>query len=64
VYLFSKPVMCTQVVDLLLAKGADPALKDNEGHTAVDFDYKLPSLEESSGDPVKEVGAPPGKEEL
>ena len=27
------------LIDLLLQSGADPALKDKEGHTAKDFDY-------------------------
>lgn len=30
----------TAVVELLVASGADAALKDNEGHTAMDFDFK------------------------
>eukprot|EP00980_Cylindrotheca_fusiformis_P028070 scaffold22577_cov122-Cylindrotheca_fusiformis.AAC.49 len=29
----------TALVDLLLKNGADPALKDNEGHVAKDFDF-------------------------
>jgi hypothetical protein len=27
------------LVDLLLKKGADPSLKDKEGHAAKDFDF-------------------------
>jgi len=30
----------TAVVDLLVAAGADTTLKDNEGHVALDFDFK------------------------
>eukprot|EP01041_Mallomonas_annulata_P003068 gene3068-6016_t len=32
------------VVDTLLKHGADPALKDKEGHVAGDFDYKPPEV--------------------
>jgi ankyrin repeat protein len=32
------------VVDLLLKNGADITLKDNDGHVALDFDYKQPEL--------------------
>ena len=34
----------TDVVQLLLAHGADPLLQDNEGHVAADFDYKPPEV--------------------
>ena len=27
------------IIDILLKSGADPALKDNEGRIAADFDY-------------------------
>ena len=37
-----------QVVELLLAKGADPTIKDKEGHTAEDFDFK-PRKKEDEG---------------
>eukprot|EP01035_Chromulina_nebulosa_P017130 gene17130-22644_t len=33
------------VVNILLKNGADPLLKDLEGHIAIDFDYKAPSAE-------------------
>lgn len=34
----------SDVVNLLLSRGADPNLKDNDGHIAVDFDYKPPEI--------------------
>lgn len=37
------------IVAKLLAAGADPALADNEGHVAADFDYKAPDDEPAAG---------------
>lgn len=34
----------SDVVNLLLSSGADPNLKDNDGHIAIDFDYKPPEI--------------------
>lgn len=42
-----------QVVELLLASGADPTLKDKEGHTAEDFDFKPRPKEGEEGAPAK-----------
>merc|ERR1712232_289848 len=39
----------TAVVDMLVKGGADVSLKDKEGHTAADFDYKPPE-EKKEGD--------------
>ena len=37
------------VVNLLSKSGADMTIKDNEGHTAVDFDYKPPEISSGEG---------------
>ena len=49
----------TDVVQLLLAHGADPLLQDNEGHVAADFDYKPPEVL-----PVEGSITPPDRSEL
>merc|ERR1712146_656875 len=51
-----------EVIDMLKKKGADVNLKDNEGHTALDFDYAKPESVASPND--KESTVDDAKEEL
>jgi ankyrin repeat protein len=52
-----------EVVQLLMKGGADLAVKDSEGHVAVDFDYKAPVLElEIPAVPAIEGSITPDKE--
>lgn len=46
------------VVALLLKHGADPNLKDLEGHVASDFDYKAPQVELDGGGIVPDPDSP------
>mmetsp|Transcript_2039 Transcript_2039/g.4441 ORF Transcript_2039/g.4441 Transcript_2039/m.4441 type:complete len:919 (+) Transcript_2039:171-2927(+) len=46
----------TSVVDMLVKHGADATLKDKEGHTASDFDYKPPAEKKELGDGKEESG--------
>jgi len=55
------------IVDLLLARGADPTLKDKKGNVAIDFDYKAKPAEKEAEEMAKVedgAGAGAGKAEL
>jgi ankyrin repeat protein len=55
------------VVNLLIEKGADVNLQDNEGHIAKDFDYKPPEIVASTGSAGKSTEGsiiPPGSEHV
>jgi ankyrin repeat protein len=43
------------VVSILLEKGANVELKDKEGHTAKDFDYKPPTLVAATDGPLEDT---------
>jgi len=58
------------IVEVLVAKGADPLLKDLKGNVAVDFDYKAPKEVDAGAEGAAETvpavagGAPAAKAEL